>query len=67
MIGTGILGLLRLVSMGLVVAAVVKELRTPSEERTWHGVVAGFVPRLAGADRPLGFGSASGLPTTSAC
>jgi Family of unknown function (DUF5808) len=36
--------LLRLVSAGLVVAAVVKELRTPSEERTWHGVVAGFVP-----------------------
>jgi hypothetical protein len=22
----------------------VKELRTPSEDRTWHGVVAGFVP-----------------------
>jgi hypothetical protein len=36
--------LLRLVWVGLVVAAVVKELRTPSEERTWHGVVAGFVP-----------------------
>jgi hypothetical protein len=27
-----------------VVAAVVKELRTPSEERSGHGVVAGFVP-----------------------
>ena len=36
--------LFRLVTFGLVVAAVVKELRTPSEERTWHGVVAGFVP-----------------------
>jgi hypothetical protein len=36
--------LLQLVWVGLVVAAVVKELRTPSEERTWHGVVAGFVP-----------------------
>jgi hypothetical protein len=36
--------LLGLVWVGLVVAAVVKELRTPSEERTWHGVVAGFVP-----------------------
>jgi hypothetical protein len=36
--------LLQLVSVGLVVAAVVKELRIPSEERTWHGVVAGFVP-----------------------
>jgi len=22
----------------------VKELRTPSEDRHWHGVVAGFVP-----------------------
>jgi hypothetical protein len=30
--------------MGLLVAAVVKELRTPAEERTWTGVVAGFVP-----------------------
>jgi len=36
--------LLRLVRVGLVAAAVVKELRTSSEERTWHGVVAGFVP-----------------------
>jgi hypothetical protein len=26
------------------VAAVVKELRTPAAERTWHGTVAGFVP-----------------------
>ena len=40
----GIQGLLRLVGVGLVMAAVIKELRTPSEERTWHGVVAGFVP-----------------------
>ena len=36
--------LLRLVSFGLLVAAVVKELRTPHEQRTWHGVVAGVVP-----------------------
>jgi hypothetical protein len=36
--------LLRRVWVGLVVAAVVKELRTPSEARTWLGVVAGFVP-----------------------
>lgn len=35
---------IRLVTLGLVVASVVKELRTPVEERTWHGVVAGFVP-----------------------
>jgi hypothetical protein len=34
----------RLLWLGLVVAAVAKELRTPSEERTWHGKVAGFVP-----------------------
>jgi hypothetical protein len=35
---------IRLVTLALVVAAVVKELRTPAAERTWHGVVAGFVP-----------------------
>lgn len=35
---------IRLVTFGLVVASVVKELRTPVEERTWHGVVARFVP-----------------------
>ena len=37
-------GLLQLVAMGLAIAAVVKELRTPAEERTWHGTIAGFVP-----------------------
>ncbi|MDO8107013.1 hypothetical protein Q6348_07350 [Isoptericola sp. b441] len=37
-------GLLRLVTIGLAVAAVVKELRTPPDERTWHGTIAGFVP-----------------------
>ena len=35
---------IRLITLGLAVAAVVKELRTPAEERTWHGQVAGFVP-----------------------
>lgn len=35
---------IRLVMLALAVTAVVKELRTPPEERTWHGVVAGFVP-----------------------
>lgn len=35
---------LSLASAGLAAAAVVKELRLPSEERTWHGTVAGFVP-----------------------
>lgn len=34
----------RAVSVALAVAAVVKELRTPRDQRTWHGVVAGFVP-----------------------
>lgn len=34
----------RLVVLGLAAAAVVKELRTPKEERTWHGEVVGFVP-----------------------
>jgi hypothetical protein len=40
----GIQKVIRLVMLGLAVAAVVKELRTPPEERTWNGVVAGFVP-----------------------
>ena len=40
----GPVGPVRLVAIGLVVAAVVKELRTPADQRTWHGVVAGFVP-----------------------
>ena len=29
---------------GLVVASVIKELRLPAEERTWHGFVGGVVP-----------------------
>lgn len=37
-------GLLRIVAMGLTIAAVVKELRLRPEERTWHGTIAGFVP-----------------------
>ncbi|QCB93091.1 hypothetical protein [Cellulomonas shaoxiangyii] len=36
--------LLRVVSLGLAVAAVVKELRTPADRRQWHGTVAGVVP-----------------------
>lgn len=31
-----------LVILGIV--AVVQELRRPPDQRTWHGVVAGFVP-----------------------
>lgn len=34
----------RLVTVGLAVAAIVKELRTDPARRTWNGVVAGFVP-----------------------
>ncbi len=40
----GPLNLIRLARFGLIVAAVVTELRMPPAERTWHGVVAGFVP-----------------------
>ena len=40
----GIQQLVRLITFGLVVAAVVKERRTPADQRTWHGIVAGFVP-----------------------
>lgn len=36
--------LLRLASMGLVVVAIVTELRKPAEERTWHGCLFGFIP-----------------------
>ena len=35
--------LIRLAAVALAVAAVVKELRTPAEERQWHGSL-GFVP-----------------------
>lgn len=35
--------LIRLTTVALAVAAVVKELRTPAEERQWHGSL-GFVP-----------------------
>ena len=38
-----IVRLIRLVTVGLAVAAVVKELRTPAEQRQWHGSL-GFVP-----------------------
>ncbi|WP_315093585.1 DUF5808 domain-containing protein [uncultured Cellulomonas sp.] len=36
--------LVRLLTVALAVAAVVKELRTPEDERTWNGKVVGFVP-----------------------
>jgi hypothetical protein len=40
----GRLNLIRLVGLALGIAALVKELRTPAADRTWNGVVAGFVP-----------------------
>ena len=35
---------MKLLAAGLVIAAVVKELRRPKEDRTWHGALGGFVP-----------------------
>lgn len=35
---------IKLLAIGLVVAAIVKELRLPEEDRTWHGSLAGFIP-----------------------
>jgi Family of unknown function (DUF5808) len=36
--------LVKLIVWGLTGAAVVQELRTPSDKRTWHGTVGGVVP-----------------------
>ena len=35
---------LTLLAAVLTVAAVIKEMRLPKEERTWHGALGGFVP-----------------------
>lgn len=40
----GLKRLVTFVTIGLTVAAVVKELRLPEEERTWNGKVAAVVP-----------------------
>jgi hypothetical protein len=40
----GLRDLARLIALVLVIASVVRELRMPKEERTWHGVVFGKVP-----------------------
>lgn len=40
----GIRRAVRIVVVGLVVAAVATELAKPEPERTWHGRVAGLVP-----------------------
>lgn len=34
----------RVLGVGLAAAAIVKELRKPRGERTWHGEIVGFVP-----------------------
>jgi hypothetical protein len=34
----------KLVVIGLVVAAVIEQLRRDPNERTWEGTIAGFVP-----------------------
>ena len=31
-------------ALGLAAASIIKELRQPAEDRTWHGFVAGVVP-----------------------
>jgi hypothetical protein len=36
-------GLMRLVTFGFAIAAIVQELRLPKDQRTWHGRVL-FVP-----------------------
>jgi Family of unknown function (DUF5808) len=40
----GLRDLARLIGLALLIASVVRELRLPKEERTWHGVVFGRVP-----------------------
>lgn len=35
---------LKLLAAALAIAAVVKELRLPKEERAWHGALAGIIP-----------------------
>jgi hypothetical protein len=40
----GFRDVIRLVTIGLAVVAVVQELRRPPEEREWNGVVVGCVP-----------------------
>ena len=35
---------LKLIALVLTVAAIVKELRLPKDQRTWNGLLAGLVP-----------------------
>jgi hypothetical protein len=36
--------IVKIVAIGLFIAAVLDQLRRPRDERTWEGTVAGFVP-----------------------
>lgn len=36
--------LIKAVALGLGIAALIQELQKPAEERTWHGIVAGYFP-----------------------
>ncbi|WP_159792859.1 DUF5808 domain-containing protein [Puerhibacterium puerhi] len=40
----GLRRVVMLTTAALAATAVVKELRQPKEQRSWHGTVAGFVP-----------------------
>ena len=42
--GHGLRDLARFIGLALLVASVVRELRLPKEQRTWHGRVFGKVP-----------------------
>lgn len=35
---------LKLIALALTAAAIIKELRLPKDQRTWNGLLAGFVP-----------------------
>lgn len=35
---------LKVLAAIVAIAALIKELRLPKDQRTWHGAVAGFVP-----------------------
>jgi hypothetical protein len=40
----GLRGIATLVGIGLVIAAVIQELKQAPTDRTWHGKVLGFIP-----------------------
>ncbi len=42
--GISLRGVISVIAFALGVAAVIKELRKPAEQRQWHGTVAGLVP-----------------------